>query len=110
MPSVLGRPARAPEAGVDKAAFGKRLRELRGAAGLSQKALADSAGVPQSQVSQWEAGNSTPLATSIPALAQALGVDPGELFKPAASQPEAPSRGRPPKAQEPRRRPPGQKR
>lgn len=85
---------------MEKSSLGQRIRELRVAAGLSQKALAEAAGVPQSQVSQWEMGNSTPLATSVPELCAALGVKPDDLFKSAESEPPKPKRGRPKKTAE----------
>ena len=90
--------ARLPGHDMEKSDFGRRLRELRLATGLSQKDLAGRLGVPQSAVSQWEAGVHSPAATDVPDLAAALGVDPGELFKPAAADVPAPRRGRPPKA------------
>src|SRR5689334_2768416 len=84
---------------MDKQAFGARLRELRMATGLSQLAFAQKAGVSQSRISDWEAGKFAPSATDVPALAEALGCDIVELFKPAATEPEAPRRGRPPKVE-----------
>src|SRR5262245_20735494 len=81
--------------GMDRVALGRRIRELRVAAGLSQKALAEAAGVPQSQVSQWESGNSSPLATTVPAICDALGCSPDEIFTEALAPPPPPKRGRP---------------
>lgn len=54
---------------------GARLRELRVAAGLSQSALAERAGVTRDTVAQWEANNREPIWTNVVALAKALGVD-----------------------------------
>jgi transcriptional regulator with XRE-family HTH domain len=81
--------------GMDKEAFGLRLRELRSAKGISQKALAEAAGVEQSQVSRWEKGESAPLVTSVAAIAKALGVTPGELFRTVRRRPPEPHPGRP---------------
>ena len=82
---------------MEKSDFGRKLKEVRVAAGLSRVALAKMLGVPQSAVSQWETGIHLPSVTDLPDLATALGVDPGELFKPASSEPATPRRGRPPK-------------
>lgn len=68
---------------MEKSEFGDRMRELREAAGLTQAALAEKLGVPQSAISQWEGGRHAPPVTSVPDLAKALGVEAGELFKPA---------------------------
>jgi transcriptional regulator with XRE-family HTH domain len=51
-----------------------KLRELRLAAGLSQKQLAEAAGVAQNAVSQWETGIREPSWSNVRALAAALGV------------------------------------
>jgi transcriptional regulator with XRE-family HTH domain len=69
-----------------KAALGRRIRELRAAAGLSQQALAKAVGVAQGRVSDWENGRAPPKATALPALATALGVTIGELFEPAPAK------------------------
>lgn len=78
---------RVPRHDMDKSQFGRKLRELRTRAGLSQAALAESLGVPQSAISQWESGIHSPAVTDIPTIADALGVEPGELFKPPAPPP-----------------------
>lgn len=54
--------------------IGKRLKEARSEAGLSQKVLATKAGVSQSAISQLETGESGS-ATNIGSLAAALGVN-----------------------------------
>ena len=82
---------------MEKSEFGRRLKELRQKAGLSQAALAAKVGIPQSAVSQWESGIHAPAVIDIPDIAAALGVAPGVLFKPPTGEPEAPRRGRPPK-------------
>src|SRR6187401_2564258 len=85
---------------VDKESFGLRLRELRTAAGLSQLVLAQRTGISQSSISAWEAGINVPLITQAAKIAEALGVDIGEMVKPTATEPNAPKRGRPPKSQD----------
>ena len=62
--------------------FAQNLRTLRGAQGLSQEALADIAGVHRTFVSQVERGLKSLSLDSIRKLANALGVDPLELFRP----------------------------
>src|SRR5690242_6316868 len=104
MPALLDPPDYREVTGMDAQQFGARLRELRSAAGFSQKALADRAGVSQNAISQWEAGDREPLVSNVAALADALGVDVGELFKAAQVVAPEPRRGRPPKPDEPPRR------
>ena len=57
---------------VMPSAFGKKLKELRQAAGLSQEALARAADVSTSAVVKMEAGNANPTLTSLRALARHL--------------------------------------
>jgi transcriptional regulator with XRE-family HTH domain len=58
-----------------------RVRELREAAGLSQQALGDFAGVRQATISELESGKRRRLDFVIlERLADALGVEPGELL------------------------------
>jgi transcriptional regulator with XRE-family HTH domain len=56
-------------------AFALRLRSLRLAAGLTQKQLADKAGVGQRTISHLEQGVQEPVWPTALALAQALGVN-----------------------------------
>ena len=58
------------------------LRTLRGAQGLSQESLADAAGIHRTFVSQVERELKNVSLDSIRKLANALGVDPVELFQP----------------------------
>jgi transcriptional regulator with XRE-family HTH domain len=58
----------------------KSLKRLRHAAGLSQQALADAAGLHRSAIAQYETGKLAP-ADSIMRLAQALRCEPRELFE-----------------------------
>ena len=58
------------------------LRTLRGTQGLSQEALADAASIHRTFVSQVERELKNVSLDSIRKLANALGVDPVELFQP----------------------------
>lgn len=58
------------------------LRTLRGAQGLSQESLADAAGIHRTFVSQVERELKNVSLDSIRKLANALRVDPVELFQP----------------------------
>lgn len=61
--------------------FGRRLRELRGRAGLSQEALAHEAGLDRSYVGGVERGEYNISLRNICLLADALGLPPDELLK-----------------------------
>ena len=56
-------------------AFGKKLKELREAAGLTQTELAKKAGLSQGGIANLEQGRTQPAWDSVQALAAALGVD-----------------------------------
>jgi len=58
--------------------FGKRIKTLRLAKGLSQVELAVRLGIGRSTPAQWERGT-LPFASTIPKLARILGVEPEEL-------------------------------
>ena len=59
-----------------------RLKQLRKAAGLTQAQLAEMVGVYQGTISDHERGKATRIDLSlIERLAEALGVEPGELFE-----------------------------
>ena len=62
-------------------AFGKRVRELRTAKGLSMEKLAELAGIEYSQVSRIEFGQINTTISTAHAVAQGLGVGIGELFE-----------------------------
>lgn len=64
-----------------KQRFGKRLRQLRLAAGLSQEALADEAGLDRTYVSSCERGHRNISLENLCRLAVALGVKTEELLK-----------------------------
>lgn len=60
---------------------GKRIREERERQKLSQTELAESVGKDRQYLYKIEMGKVTPNVTTIAILAEALGVEPGELFK-----------------------------
>lgn len=59
------------------------VRERRVAMGLTQEALAARLGVDRAAVALWEGGRRTPTTDKLPALAEALDCDIGELFVPS---------------------------
>lgn len=61
-------------------AFGRRLCQLRKAAGLTQEALADAAGLHWTYVGQIERGERNLTYKNVLKLARGLGVDPSELM------------------------------
>ena len=77
--------------------FAGRLRELREQKGLSQKELANRAGIGQKTISNWEQGIREPLWSNVLALCQALGVPVQAFTVPPQSQ-DKPGPGRPAKA------------
>ena len=77
--------------------FGSRLKELRTAAGLSQKDLAAQAGIGQQSIANWEQGLREPSWPNVVAIAAALGVS-CEAFQQEPAPTEKPKPGRPPKA------------
>jgi transcriptional regulator with XRE-family HTH domain len=66
--------------GDARAEFGRRVRELRQAQGLSQERLAEIAELHRTYVSSLERGQRNVSLENIHALARALGVAPRELF------------------------------
>ena len=64
-----------------------RLRELREAAMLSQRDLAERANLSPTTIVHAEAGQDVRFVT-VRALAEALGVEPAELAKPARKAPK----------------------
>lgn len=61
--------------------FGKRVRELRQARGLSQEAFADLAGLHRTYMGGIERGERNVSLKNIEAIANALSVSLAELFK-----------------------------
>lgn len=70
--------------------IGRRLRDLRSAAGLSLDALAHKSGVSRSNISLIERGQSSPTAVVLDKLSSALGVSVASMFE-AGPAPAAPS-------------------
>ncbi len=62
------------------AAFGANLRAARATRGLSQEALADAAGLHRTYVGGVERGERNPSLLNIVALAEALDLEPSDLF------------------------------
>ncbi|MBP0629948.1 helix-turn-helix transcriptional regulator [Cupriavidus sp. AcVe19-6a] len=60
--------------------FGKRIRELRQATGLSQEAFADHVGFARTYMSRIETGAANPSLDAIETLATALRISVAELF------------------------------
>lgn len=60
--------------------FGKRIRELRQATGLSQEAFADHVGFARTYMSRIETGAANPSLDAIETLATALQISVAELF------------------------------
>lgn len=59
--------------------IGKRIRDARKAAGLTQEELAERMGTSSVAVAQWETGRRNPKMGTVSKLAAALGVDAAEL-------------------------------
>lgn len=59
-----------------------KIRELREAANLQQRQVAEHMGVLQSAVSNWETEVALPKARQLPLLAQVLGCSISDLFVP----------------------------
>jgi transcriptional regulator with XRE-family HTH domain len=76
--------------------FAGRLRELRIAAGLSHKELADKAGINKDSLSRLELERWQPTWATIVALCKALGATPNDFIIPPAPAEKKP-RGRPAK-------------
>ena len=62
--------------------FGKRLRELRAAAGLTQRQLAERAGLTREGVAYLETGRHDPRWTTVVALCMALGITSDQFLQP----------------------------
>jgi transcriptional regulator with XRE-family HTH domain len=60
-------------------AFGRNLRSLRKAKGVSQEELEFNSGLSKNVVGNLERGEANPTLTTIKALAKALGISPKEL-------------------------------
>ena len=60
--------------------FGSKIREARRALGLTQKQLAQTLGVKNTTISNWEKDLSKPQPAMIEQLCEALALTPGSLF------------------------------
>lgn len=72
--------------------FGARLRELRAAAGLTQRELAARSGTSSAAISNFEAGNNAPTLGTLVRLAEALECRVSDLVK-VLDQPKRRHRG-----------------
>jgi transcriptional regulator with XRE-family HTH domain len=63
-----------------KAAFGARLKSLRESRRMTVQDLADASGVSRQTLTHFEAARRGPNLLTLHALAEALGVGPGEFF------------------------------
>ena len=61
--------------------IGKKLKDARNAAGLTQESAAESLGVSRQTVSKWENGSADPSTTNLLALAKLYGVAAEELLR-----------------------------
>jgi len=59
--------------------IGKRIREVRSQAGLTQEARDKKAGLPQSHISKLETGKHSPSSLTLHKIATALGIEPSKL-------------------------------
>jgi transcriptional regulator with XRE-family HTH domain len=64
----------------DDRTFGRRLRETRVKAGLSQSDLEDISGIPKARLSRYENGHVAPSIQTLERLARALGVSEASLL------------------------------
>jgi transcriptional regulator with XRE-family HTH domain len=69
-----------------------RIRPLRLARGFTQAELAERAGVREATISELETGKSRRLLEVLDRIAQALGVEPGELMMGATRKVRRPGR------------------
>jgi transcriptional regulator with XRE-family HTH domain len=83
---------------MDAVSFGRRLRQLRAARGLTRAQLADASRIKLRTIEAWEQGRGEPLISSVLKLAGALGIEPGELLVDPPDDLPEPPRGRPPKS------------
>jgi transcriptional regulator with XRE-family HTH domain len=70
--------------------IGARLNAMRVAAGLSQRQLAERAGVPHAQISNVETNKVSPSVATLRKILNGLGVGMGDFFEPERSPPKGP--------------------
>lgn len=68
--------------------FAGRLRELRTAAGLTQKVLSERSGIPEVTIRQLEAGRREPVFDTLVKIAQGLGVSLSAFDPPPEEPPK----------------------
>lgn len=78
-PRMPGSPRQSPK--VVTETVGRRVRTIRGERGLSARSVAASAQISPSLLSGIERGTASPSLVSLVAIAEALGVRPGELLE-----------------------------
>ena len=66
--------------------LGKKIRQLRYKAGLTQEQLADKLGIGPQSISKWENAASMPDITTLPLLAETFGISIDELFDLSSEQ------------------------
>ena len=69
--------------------FGRRVKELRADAAVTQEELAERVGVFRTYMSRIETGEANPTLTVIHAVADALGVPVARLFEPSTAPAQA---------------------
>jgi transcriptional regulator with XRE-family HTH domain len=74
----------------EKFDIGARLNAMRAAAGLSQRQLAERAGVPHAQISNVETNKVSPSVSTLRKILNGLGVGMGDFFEPERSPPKGP--------------------
>ena len=89
--------------------FGKRLKELRTQAGLTQPQLAERAELSKAGIANLEQGRTSPAWATLQALCTALGVS-SEAFNQEPAERAEMGRGRPPKKAPGQRKEPSPKR
>ena len=82
---------------MDARNFGRRLKEMREQAGLTQPQLAQRSGLTKAGIANLEQGRREPSWSTVVALSRALNVALDEFLQEPSSHPE-PQRGRPRKA------------
>ena len=66
--------------------LGKKIRQLRYKAGLTQEQLADKLGIGPQSISKWENAASMPDITTLPLLAETFGISIDDLFDLSSEQ------------------------
>lgn len=62
--------------------FGRRLRELRKARGLTQTDVGERLDMPQTVIARYEGGHTDPTWAMVLRIAKALGVKPNDFLEP----------------------------